>query len=74
MNYLLGERQKGSIVAWVAVLRSKSLIQNISDSDLSRLLNKQFKQLELGADGRTLRNTETTSFTKYGSQIKKLLS
>ena len=74
LNYLLGSRQKGSIVAWIAVLKQRSKIAAIKDSDLAALLNDKFKGLFLGKDGRTLRNTRTTSYTKYHNQLLNLIT
>ena len=73
MNFLLGERQKGAIVAWVSILRKHNIIHNVNDAMLSNLLNQAFHSLKLGRDGRSLRNIGTTSYRKYHSQLLKLL-
>ena len=71
--YLLGLRQKGSVTAWVMALKSKGLIKNVTDDKLSKLLNKEFTDLDLSKDGRTLRNPQTTAYNKYYTKILNLL-
>lgn len=73
-NFILGERQKGSIVAWVSAMKEKGLIfNNVNDSDIARVLNSKIHGLNLGGDGRTLRNYGTTSYNKYYLELLSLL-
>lgn len=72
-NFILGQRQKGSIVAWISALKTKSLIVAVKDEELAPLLNNEFPKLDLASDGRTLRNTLTTSYNKYYTKILNLL-
>jgi hypothetical protein len=72
-NYLLGEHEKGSIVAWCKILKDKGKIINISSEKLSPLLNKKFHGLDLAKDGRTLRNWDTLAYTKYLRQFRSLI-
>ena len=68
-EYLLGDRQKGSIVAWVEVVRP--FIYSLQDDDIAKLLNNQISGLNI--TGRTLRNLNTSSYNKYCSKIRYLL-
>lgn len=71
--YLLGERQKGSIVAWVEVLKMRGKIKQDIDRDtFAALLNKQF--LGLNISDRTLSNVSTTSARKYFKLLTALIS
>lgn len=73
-NFILGERQKGSIVAWVRAMKKKGLIfNNVNDSDMARVLNSKIHGLNLGVDGRTLRNYGTTSYDNYYLELLSLL-
>ena len=73
-TFNLGNRSKGSIVAWITALKSKGLIKNnLSDTVVANLLNSKFKNFNLGTDGRTLRNFQTTSYNKYYTTILNLL-
>ena len=73
-EYNLGSKSKGSIVAWIIGLKFKGIIKkSLSDEVISRCLNLKFVGLNLGKDGRTLRNTETTSYKKYYTTILSLL-
>jgi hypothetical protein len=73
-NYALGSRQKGSIIAWVVILKVKNRIFAIDDSLLIRLLNKKIRGLKLGKSARSLRNRKTTAYRKYYNQFNDLLT
>lgn len=70
--YILGKRQKGSITAWVAALKQKGIIHNITDNNLAVIINKRIKGLDI--DERTLRNIGTTAYIKYFTQILARIS
>lgn len=73
-HFNLGSKSKGSIVAWVSALKAKGIIKNsLSDSLIAGFLNERFKGLELGADGRTLRNISTTAHNNYYTDLLNLL-
>lgn len=72
--YLLGERQKGAVVAWADVIKSKGKIKKVNDENLAYILNANFKELNFSEDGRTLREPKTTSYNKYHSQFIALIS
>ncbi|GET28781.1 hypothetical protein [Prolixibacter sp. SD074] len=73
-KYNLGSKSKGAIVAWVKALKAKGFLRsNISDPIIAKHLNTRFGGLELGEDGRTLRNLETTSYNKYYTNLLNLL-
>lgn len=73
-SFRLGPRMKGAIVAWIDALKDKGLInQQIKDAELAILLNQKFPNLELGKDGRSLRNPGSTAYKKYYNSLKSLL-
>ena len=73
-EFVLGSRSKGAVTAWVSALRSKGYIHNgLKDKEIAPLLNVTLPKLNLGADGRTLRNTQTTAYKKYYTDILSLL-
>jgi hypothetical protein len=74
MNYKLGQRQKGSLVAWVDVLNEKHKILAINNDLLIRLLNKKIHGLKLGKSARSLRNRQTTAYRKYHRQFMVLIT
>lgn len=73
LMFLLGSRQKGAISAWIDALSKKGKIRKAGDAELAILLNKAFSGLNLGADGKTLRNPGTTSYIKYHKQFLELI-
>ncbi len=73
-HYQLGERQKGAIVAWVKALRKKGKLIQIQDDVLSAILNEKIIGLNLGVDGRTLRNEGTTAYTRYYTSFISLIT
>lgn len=73
-RYRLGPRQKGAIVAWITILQDKGFLKKINDKQLAELLNEQFPGLELGKSARTLRNPQTTAYTKYHNQLLAILT
>lgn len=73
-KYNLGSKSKGSITAWITALKMKGFIKNnVSDINIATVLNNEIEGLNLGSDGRTLRNFETTSYKKYYKTILNLL-
>jgi len=73
-EFNLGSRSKGSIVAWISALKIKGIIKaRLSDSIIAKHLNSKFKGLELGKDGRTLRNPRTTAYNNYYKTILNYL-
>lgn len=70
-NYLLGERQKGSIVAWVDVLKLRGKMKNLNRKKLSELLNNNF--LGLNISSRTFGNINTTAYKKYYKKLTALI-
>jgi hypothetical protein len=72
-QYCLGEREKGAITAYVIGLKN-GFISKYSDKTLASILNAKIKGLDLGAEGRTLRNTESTAYKKYYNKILYLLN
>ncbi|MBK7037586.1 MAG: hypothetical protein KBF42_05490 [Chitinophagales bacterium] len=73
-NYLLGRNDKGAFTAWVKVLNEKGYIKTTNGEKVAPLLNKRFKGLKLGKDGRTLSNYETRSYKTYYQDFKALIS
>ena len=69
--YCLGEKSKGAIVAFVAVLKKRSLIQHIPESELARILNKKFPQLKI--TDRSLRNLGTRVYRRYYNDLLALI-
>lgn len=73
-KYNLGSKSKGSFVAWITALKKKGLISaKIPDMIIAKHLNERFKGLDLGKDGRTLRNPNTTAYKKYYTTLLNLL-
>ncbi len=72
-QYCLGEREKGAITAYVVGLKN-GFISKYSDKTLALILNAKIKGLDLGAEGRTLRNTESTAYNKYYNKTLYLLN
>ena len=73
-RYNLGSKSKGSITAWIEALKNKGFIKKgLSDSVIATILNSKIKDLDLGKDGRTLRNINTTAYNKYYNTIFNLL-
>ena len=70
-KYLLGERQKGAIVAWIEVLKERGKIKTIDRIDLAKNLNDTFKGLNISS--RTLGNTTTTACHKYSIKLTALI-
>lgn len=69
-HFNLGPRSKGAITAWVKALREKGLIKdNLKDNVIAQLINSKISGLNLGQDGRTLRNLRTTAYIKYYKSI-----
>jgi len=73
-EYLLGPRSKGSFTAFIAALKQKGkLASHYSDAQISTSLNSLIDGLELGKDGKTLRNPRTTAYRKYYNSIYDLI-
>lgn len=73
-KFNLGSKSKGSITAWIRALKKKGIIKNnLGDNTIASLLNEKFRGLNLGKDGRTLRNLETTAYKKYYTNLLSLL-
>ncbi|MDN3205930.1 hypothetical protein [Algoriphagus sediminis] len=62
-EFVRGDRKKGIIAAWYSVLKQRGYVRVIiSDRDAVTLLNSKFRNLNLGQDGRTLRQTDSYVF------------
>lgn len=73
--FLLGERSKGALTAWVDALKAKSIVKkSISRQDLTSILNSKISGLNLGSDGKTLDNPGTSAYIKFFSKISRLIS
>lgn len=71
-RFILGERQKGAIVAWVDVLEQRGkLRKDVKRETLAYLLNEYFANLNIS--GRTLSNTTTTAAKKYRPLLLALI-
>jgi len=70
-NYLLGERKKGAIVAWIEVLKIRGIIINIDKIKLAEILNNTFFGLSISS--RTLSNVTTTAYRKYFTKLTTLI-
>ena len=70
-NYLLGEREKGAIVAWIEVLKKRGKIKTIERNELAEILNNSILGLEISS--RTLGNIKTTACNKYFSKLTSLI-
>lgn len=73
-TYLLGDRSKGSIVAWVEALKQKGKIKEIEKPILVKLLNAEFHKLELGSHGRSLSDVTTSAYIKYFNKFLSLIN
>ncbi len=72
-SFILGERQKGAIVAWVDVLELRGkLRKDVNRETLAYLLNEYFSNLKIS--GRTLSNTKTTAAKKYRPLLLALIN
>ena len=69
--YCLGPHSKGSIVAFVAVLKTRGKIQNLNDEEMAVLLNKKIPNLEI--TGKTLRSPGTKFYKKYINELLVLI-
>ena len=69
--YCLGEKSKGAMVAFVAVLKIRSIIQHVPESELAPILNRKFPQLNI--TDRTLRNLETRVYNRYYNELLALI-
>lgn len=71
-RYMLGERQKGAIVAWVDVLEQRGKMHTyVKRETLAHLLNEYFANLNIS--GRTLSNTNTTAAKKFRPLLLALI-
>jgi hypothetical protein len=71
-RFILGERQKGAIVAWVDVLQERGkLRKDVNRETLAYLLNEYFTNLNIS--GRTLSNPTTTAARKYRPLLLALI-
>ncbi len=72
-EYLLGSRSKGAITAFIDALKQKGLIASkVSDAELALAMNELIVGLNLGKDGRTLRN-RSSAYLKYYNKLLNLL-
>lgn len=72
-DYLLSERKKSALAAWVEVLKYRGKIKPVPNTLLSKLLNKEFKNLNLGEDGSTLNEPGQTAYKKYYTPLLLLI-
>ncbi|WP_163322981.1 hypothetical protein [Draconibacterium mangrovi] len=74
-QYNLGERSKGAITAWIEVLKLRGhLPQKDNSRELVSILNELIPGLNMGIDGKTLRNIETSAYKKYHTKLLSLIS
>ncbi len=71
-NFLLSPRNKGSIVAWIEVLRSKGKLKPVKRKVLCKVLNRTFSKLDISE--RTLSNVTTSSCILYRAKLTKLIN
>lgn len=70
-NYLLGEHSKGSVAAWLNILKVHFLKDGVSNKEMCRLAPTAIKNFTI--DERTLLNTNTSKYTIYEPRLNKLL-
>jgi hypothetical protein len=73
-EFLLGERKKGAIVAWIDILKLRGKIKSVNRETLIILLNNHFAGLNLGSEGRSFDNTTTTSYKQYYKKLLQLIA
>lgn len=73
-DYCLGKASKSSIVAWLEILKKRGKLQPCADTELARLLNNQFSNLNFSKDGKAFRDTiQRKAYTKYYHQFENLI-
>jgi hypothetical protein len=65
---------KGVICSWFTDLQKENKIKAVDKSTLSRIINAQIKNIEIGTHGRTFGNYSNRYEVKYKSAINQLIS
>lgn len=71
-HYLLGDRGKGAITAWLELLFRKHIIKKTPDDIMAASLNTTLKNFKIS--GKTLRSPGTKAYKKYKTDLEYLIS
>ena len=70
--FCLGNKSKGAMVAFIDVLKKRSKIQHLSESELAPVVNSNFPQLNI--TDRSLRNPGTRVYNRYYNELLALIN